>query len=70
MLELLKLVQKWERTAAKKFKDAEHEDTFGKRFIEHGAMCYYNCAQDLKKTIESWDSGLGFDFQILKEDSK
>lgn len=43
------LVEKWENLARRAFFDAEHEkDPMGKRLIEHGAMCYFNCAQELK----------------------
>jgi hypothetical protein len=47
------LVSEWERIARRKFTDAEETkgDPFGKRFIEHGAMCYFNCAQQIKTAI-------------------
>ena len=44
------LVARWEQSARRAFWDAESEaDPMGKRLIEHGAMCYFNCAQDLKE---------------------
>lgn len=46
------LAEEWERVARGKFSDAEHEKTdFGRRFIEHGAMCYVNCAQALREAL-------------------
>ena len=46
------LAEEWERAARRKFADAEHEQTdFGRRFIEHGAMCYFNCAQALREAL-------------------
>ncbi len=42
----------WERRARNKFRSAELEkDVMGKRLIEHGAMCYFNCAQELRKAL-------------------
>jgi len=50
--ELEKLVNDWEKWSRKKFKDAAHEeDPMGKRLIEHGAICYFNCAQDIKNLL-------------------
>ena len=50
------LVDKWFLYARNKFSDASEEDTdFGKRFIEHGAMCYFNCARALEHLIKSGD---------------
>lgn len=46
------LAEKWEGTARLKFADAEREQSdFGRRFIEHGAMCYFNCAQALREAL-------------------
>jgi hypothetical protein len=54
---LLKLIEKWERIASKKFADADADkkqrDEFGYRFISHGAMCYYNCATELREFLAS-----------------
>jgi len=55
----LRLVEKWEVTARNKFvsadnnKDDHSDSPTGKRLIEHGAMCYYNCAQDLREVLSS-----------------
>lgn len=52
--ELLLLADKWKRIAANKFKHAEGEETeFGKRFSEHGAICYFNCATELELLIKT-----------------
>lgn len=52
MDELQELVHQWERQARRKFADAAREnDPIGKRLIEHGAMCYFNCSQDLKEAL-------------------
>ena len=46
---LITLIEEWEGYARRAFLNAEHEkDPMGKRLIEHGAMCYFNCAQQLK----------------------
>jgi hypothetical protein len=48
------LAIKWERISAIKFDDAESENNeFGKKFIEHGAVCYFNCASQLRHLLES-----------------
>ncbi|RXZ42671.1 hypothetical protein [Crenobacter cavernae] len=50
--ELHKLVSKWEHNARRAFEDAKFEkDPMGKRLIEHGAMCYFNCSQALKRAL-------------------
>lgn len=50
----LNLVSKWENTARKKWIDSETEDDpMGKRLIEHGAICYQNCASELKEVLTS-----------------
>lgn len=50
------LVKEWGKISGKKFADADLEhDEFGKRFIEHGAVCYFNCARQLQHLIETGD---------------
>jgi hypothetical protein len=47
--EALKLANAWETRARKKFADAAHEECpTGKRFIEHGAVCYANAALEIR----------------------
>ncbi len=43
---------KWARAA---FRNAEYEPkgSFGRRFIEHGAMCYFNCWSPLRQFLDA-----------------
>lgn len=51
---LMALILKWEQSARCAFADAKQEtDPFGRRFIEHGAMCYFNCARDLRAVADA-----------------
>lgn len=44
----------WENIARRKWIDSEAEDDpMGKRLIEHGAMCYQNCARELSEVLTS-----------------
>lgn len=46
------LAQKLEDLARAAFKNAEKETTQeGKRFIEHGAICYFNSAAEVRKAF-------------------
>ncbi len=48
------LITRWERIAHRKFHDAEHEmNDIGRRLIEHGAVCYANCARELRAALIS-----------------
>lgn len=50
--DLKQLAEKWESLVRRKFYDAKFEkDAMGKRLIEHGAVCYFNCAQELKEAL-------------------
>jgi hypothetical protein len=52
--QLFDLIKKWEKVARASFSSASsQQDDFGRRFIEHGAMCYVNCSTDLKKVLTS-----------------
>lgn len=67
--ELLLLVEKWKRIAAIKFKHAEGEKTeFGKRFTEHGAICYINCANELEHLIKTGNASFDLTSQVIKQD--
>ncbi|GEM_PF-5162522 len=58
--QLRELARRWAHTARCKFKSAEEqppEEEFGKRFIEHGAMCYYNCYQELEQLLDTGELG-------------
>jgi hypothetical protein len=49
-----RLIEKWNQWSRRAFYDAEREqDPMGKRLIEHGAMCYFNCATDLTEALAS-----------------
>lgn len=51
---LFDLASRWEDIARRKWADSETEnDPMGKRLIEHGAMCYQNCARELKEALTS-----------------
>jgi hypothetical protein len=44
----------WENIVRRKWIDSETEDDpIGKRLIEHGALCYQNCARELREAIIS-----------------
>lgn len=46
------LIEKWERISRRKFFDADDEDDkMRKILIQHGAMCYFNCANDLREAL-------------------
>lgn len=51
------LISQWLHIAKSKFFQAKYEkDPMWKRLIEHGAICYFNCAQELKKVLSSSSS--------------
>jgi hypothetical protein len=51
---LMALAENWLRIARRKFVDAETESyPAGKRLIEHGALCYLNCAEELKAALHA-----------------
>ena len=46
------LIAKWNQRAGRAFEDAQHEKSkMGKQLIEHGAMIYFNCTNDLKEAL-------------------
>ena len=51
IVELKKRVQEWKKTVAVRFSDAKHEGDFGKRFIEHGAMCYLTATREVETAL-------------------
>lgn len=54
MVALNDLADKWARRAIKKLNDgAAQTDVDAKRFIEHGAFCYGNCAIELRELIKT-----------------
>jgi len=51
-LDLIVLRDEWNRRARRAFLDAEtEEDLMGRRLIEHGAMCYFNCAMEITEAL-------------------
>lgn len=47
---LEELIARWEHRARRLFYSAEREtNPMGKRLLEHGAMCYFNCATELRE---------------------
>lgn len=53
-VDLLKLADEWEHRARCKFQSAQAQhDEAARRFIEHGATCYFNCAQQLRLALAS-----------------
>jgi hypothetical protein len=63
-----RLIEKWNHSARRAFCDAEREQNMmGKRLIEHGAMCYFNCANDLTEALASF---LPHPSAIAKEDQR
>jgi hypothetical protein len=50
---LEELSRKWKLRAKRAFTDADGEtDASGKRLIEHGAMCTFNCFRELEETLQ------------------
>jgi hypothetical protein len=50
---MVELADQWLKRARRKFHDAEGEqDVSGKRLIEHGAICYFNCSEELRKLAD------------------
>ncbi len=50
--ELLALISNWKEMAQRKFTDAAKSTGMEARFIEHGAMCYFNAATDLEDILK------------------
>jgi len=52
--QLMRLVLEWEQSARSQFQCGERTtDPMGKRLVEHGAVCYFNCAQALRTHLAS-----------------
>lgn len=51
-IELMHLVQRWERQARTKLEcGLRTADPMGRRLVEHGGMCYFNCAAELRRAL-------------------
>ncbi len=50
------IIQEWHKYADLKFKKSEYAESFerptGERFVFHGGMNIFNCAQDLKHALD------------------
>ena len=69
--QLTTLAKAWVRRSANKFRNSDLEEMeFGKRFIQHGAICYWNCANELQELLKSWNPAPDFKPEILKQDSE
>jgi hypothetical protein len=56
-VELVKLIEKWRVRARRKFHDAKLEpDVMGRKLIEHGALCYFNCSEELQTLVDALPS--------------
>jgi len=54
--ELIGLVSKLEHNSRRAFTDAKSEtNEMGKRLIEHGAMCMFNCALSIKEVLKHYE---------------
>ena len=52
--QILKTVESWEQIARSRFADAAATtEPTEKRGIETSAMCYYNCAQEIRAILAS-----------------
>ena len=69
--QLMELGSYWENLARCKFIQAEAEDDpFAKRFIEHGATCYFNCTSQLRQFLQARNASPEFVFKALHKNSK
>lgn len=49
---LLQLTEQWRRDAAQRFKCAKSEtNPMGKKLIEHGGVCLFNCIMDVRRML-------------------
>ena len=69
--ELTNLSEHWKKLAHIKFEDAKHEkNEMGKRLIEHGATCYFNCHKQLDSILKTGDIATDFSLEILKKNTE
>lgn len=56
---LLALVETWKNRARRQFLCGEQttDCPMGKRLVEHGAMCYANCAMELEAALSANAAG-------------
>lgn len=71
MKTMTNLAEEWEAIARNKFRSAEHEEQeIHRRFIEHGAVCYFNCATQLRDLIKTGDAALDLKLDVLNKNSE
>lgn len=50
---LAALLQQWEQQIKRRMESALQEDSdHGRRLIEHGAVCIFNCAMELREVLQ------------------
>lgn len=50
--ELMKLVLSWEHSARQQFRCSDStSEEIGKRVMDHGAMVYFNCSQQVRSIL-------------------
>lgn len=55
---LLQLLQLWNHQISKRMESARHEaNAHGRQAIEHGAVCIYNCAMELRQILSGHQEG-------------
>ena len=69
-MELLDAISdKWMSIARRALADADFErDPMGKRLIEHGARCYFNCANELKHALDAGNTSANLSLQEFTKD--
>lgn len=51
---LMALILEWEQSARSQLQCAERtKDPMGRRLVQHGGMCYFNCAQALRRHLDA-----------------
>jgi len=67
----IQLARRWGAIARRKFADAADEpDAVGRRLIEHGAACYFNCARDLLAAVGHTEVSLDLGLEVFLQDGK
>jgi hypothetical protein len=47
------VVEEWKRRGRRLFDDGKlQRDEYGRRFVEFGAVCYYNCITELEAALQ------------------
>lgn len=68
---LIELSDLWLKRARRALQDADFEQNpMGKRLIEHGTVCYFNCARELQKAIQTGELPPQLGFEVLAQETK